>query len=153
MISLCEMMTHPEIDVSEPLLDFHPGDPVPDFDALAWRTQSRWTSPPELTLIATASKKAKQLAGGIIGGRPIRTREVTHDVHCSSLYLHFLEHHPELADRWLPEDAISHLDGRKVPDAIIMGNQPVIIEFAGAYSAMKMRVIHAHFCNQRYQLF
>ena len=153
MLSLHELMTHPEIDVSKPLLDFHPGSPTPDFDALAWQAQSRWTSVPKQTLVATATKKAKQLTAGPVGGRPIRAREATHDIHCSAVYLHFRQHQPELAKRWLPEDAVSHLDGNKVPDAIITGDEPIIVEFAGAYAAQKMRGIHAEFCNRRYQFY
>ena len=134
------MLTHPEIDISEPLLDWHPGDPTPYFPALAWLTQSRWTSPPTRNMLATATKKAKQLMGGAVGGRPIRIREATHDCHVSALYLHFREHFPELAARWVPEDAFDSDEHRdKRPDAIITGPEPIFIEFGGAYPAARIR--------------
>lgn len=153
MVALHQIMTHPEIDVSTPILDYQPGNPVPDFDALAWQAQSRWTRPVEETLVATATKKAKQLAGGSIGGRPIRTREATHDIHCAAIYLGLRERHPELAECWLPEDALSHLEGRKIPDAIIRCDPPIVIEFVGSYSAKKLRGIHAELGVQRYQFY
>jgi hypothetical protein len=156
LLTLQYIAVHPELKLHEPLLEFHPGDPLPNFDALAWQVQSRWKLPPEMTLVATATKKARQFTGGVIGGRPIRHREVTHDVHVASVYLRLRETDCELSKRWMPEDAVyatnAHEFRTKVPDAVLTGKEPLIVEFAGKYSARKLRSLHAEYSKSRYQL-
>lgn len=153
LVTLHEMMIHPEIDVTVPLLDYQPGNPTPDFEAIAWRAQSRWQDPVRPTLIAAATRKAKLRRGGLVGGRPIRIREATHDVHCASVYLSLRNSNEELAERWMPEDALPHSDGDRLPDAIITGEEPIVIDFVGAYAAKKLRQFHNEFQSMRYRFY
>ena len=153
LILLTELMLSPMIDVSEPLLDYFPGSASPDFDALAWQTRSRWKLPPQRAIVATATKKAKAFLGGSLGGRNVRIREATHDAHCAEIYLNLLERDSQAAAAWVPEDSISRLETGFVPDAIIQQAETILVEFAGSYSAAKLRTLHARYRTYRYQLY
>jgi len=157
LVQLQMLAAHPELELRGPLLDYHPGDPTPEFDSLAYRAQVRWQRPLVMTLIATATDSAKRLTGGTIGGRAIRLRELNHDLLLSSAFLSLHKHIPTLETYWRGEDAVYatnvHASGQKIPDAVITGpGPPVIVESAGAYGEKKLRAFHREFNNQRYQL-
>lgn len=158
LLTISTVMAHPEIPLVEPIIEWRPGDPEPNFHAACWRLQSRWTEPVQKKTIIAATRQAKALTGGPVGGRPTRAREVTHDLHVTQLFLNFREQDPEIATRWVLEDALyneSHTSfDSKLPDAVIRGTPDLVIEFGGSYAAKKLACIHACHANnhQPYQI-
>lgn len=138
-----------------PLRDYvsrwEPGDPPPHHDRLAWQIRSRWNGPSERVLVARATKKARILTGGLVGERPLRADEITHDVHVTALYLKFHAENPERAASWVHEDELLREGGARdasiIPDALVVG--PTAIEFAGRYSAAKLASIHRRLSQQQ----
>ena len=150
------LMTHPEIILPGPVLDWQRGDPVPNFGHVARNLQARWDEPPVRTKIMWATKKAKRLCGVLGSPRRPRAKEITHDIHVAQVYFHLLRHDPELAEHWVGEDEL-RAKGRAgdIPDAVIAapGGEQIIIEFGGAYDARKVRAIHQSYAQYgRYQI-
>lgn len=156
LVETLTAMVHPEPMLEGPVLDWRPGDPLPNFDRIAWKLQSRWTEPLVRTTVAWATTKAKQAQGALSRGRGPRAKEITHDIGVSQVYFHLCRHHPELAEHWIGEDEL-RAQGRTddIPDAIIAlpEGQHISIDFGGAYSARKLRTIHQNYAPQgRYQI-
>jgi hypothetical protein len=153
LITISRTMAHPEQELTEPILDWQPGSDEPNFDRLSWKACSRWSEHPVRTTVITATEKARSHTGGPIGGRPIRPLELNHDIGVSTVFLNIQARDPELARLWVHEDALArearHNDRENLPDAQLDG---LVIEFAGAYSAKKLRAVHEHFSKRPYQL-
>lgn len=153
MISITKTIAHPELQLKEPLLDWRPGDDQPNFDRLSWKATSRWNQHPTRTTVITATTKARCHTGGPIGGRPIRPLELQHDIGVSTVFLNLQARDPELARHWVHEDTLArdarHNDRENLPDARIGA---LVVEFAGAYSANKLRSVHERYSNDSYQL-
>lgn len=156
LVSARVLMVHPELELNGPLLRWTPAKRLPDFGQLSYRAQSRWSKPPARRVVLTATEKAKRLYGGVLCGRKIRSRELDHDIALSAVFVHYANNRPDLASRWVIEDVLVaegiHTDGSKVPDAVIRGTPEVIVEFAGSYSAKKLKEIHSAFSHQPYDL-
>ncbi len=136
--------------ISEPLFAWQPHKPVPPFDAIAWKAQSRWAEPPKSISVVVASNKAcRRLLGR--QARGLRQGfQTTHDLGVAEVFLRFQQSRPEFAPLWRGERVIAHLRRRlKVPDAVIADESlwppKLVVEFAGAYSAQRLREFH-HFC-------
>ena len=151
-VTLQTFPVHPELSLTAPLLDYHTGDPAPNFDAISWSAQSRWKEPPVMSLVVKATNEALKRTGGSLKQRPLRLREVTHDLHVASVYLRLLENNPELAAHWIHEDAMGDSQpetcGSARPDAVLDGPEKIIVEFAGSYSAKKLRALAADYAAQ-----
>jgi len=150
------VMTHPEVILKGPVLDWHKGDPLPSFGHVSRKLQSRWGEPPVRTKIVWATARAKRLYGALGSPRKPRAKEITHDIHVAQVFFHLLRHQPELAEHWVGEDEL-RAQGRQgdIPDAVIAvpGGEQIIIEFGGAYDARKVRVIHQSYAQHgRYQI-
>lgn len=147
-------MSPPELSLASPVLQFTPGDDLPDFDRVSWQLQSRWKEPPESKRIVFATRKAKLELGGAARGRAPRAKEITHDLHVAEVFFRLRREKPEWALAWVPEDALRE-SGRTgdIPDAVIcLSEKEVIIDFGGSYAAEKLRRMHANFCRTRYQI-
>jgi hypothetical protein len=149
-------MVHPELLLEQPLLDWKPGDVEPNLDRLGWQTASRWTKPPLRTFVVSATVKARQLVGGYCGGRPERAREICHDIHVTSIFLHLRRTQPDWAMAWVPEDQTA-ADQRwrpqsRIPDAIIQNDPQVYVDFGGSYKAEKLKLIFAAWRTVRFQI-
>jgi hypothetical protein len=135
-----------EVEVSEALSYWEPGTPPPNFGRIAYRAQSRWQRPPQLRLFVMASDKAKRRHGGFLSRRPIRARELNHDIGFAQVFWHLLKDDRDLPSRWAFEDELiatkEHRFSQAIPDAVIRGSPDIIIEFAGSYSAKKLRRLH-----------
>lgn len=144
------LMAHPELPLTEPIVNWRPGDPAPDFGAVSWRLRSRWTQPLVNTTCAIATRSAGQFFGGY-GGRKPRRAETTHDLHLSAIFLRMRTLEPSRAATWISE-ADRKKDsgyGEKLPDGIVIdGQQKTAIEFGGAYDKPKLQEFHA-FCDQQ----
>jgi DNA-binding Lrp family transcriptional regulator len=157
-----QMMIHPEISLSGPVLDWALGqEGLPDFGALSWALKSRWKMPPKQMQIVTATKEAKKFIGGCCGGRKPRVREVSHDIHVSSVYLWYRERDAECDRLWESEDTFMSwgcLETARVPDAIYFADSGfvedgTIIDFGGSYSKQKLEAMHDEYSRIcRYQI-
>lgn len=150
IIEVKPTMAHPEIELTAPVLTWRPGDPEPDFGAVAYRLKSRWKQAPISTPLVHATRVAVRMFGGFTGGRGPRPSEATHDLHLAQVFLRLQKSDPKLAKSWCSESE-QYAEGRgrneRLPDAIIRGRRggspPTrIIEFGGAYSKPKLIEFH-----------
>ncbi len=138
---------HPEIQLTAPLTSWTPNDTRPDFGALAYRLQSRWTEHPVMLTCVSATAKAARVFSGH-GGRFPREVERTHDLHLTAVYLLYRRQKPEVLGGWQHEDDIRRARGRNVerlPDVILdraLGR--LAIEFGGSYGKQKLIAFHEY---------
>ncbi len=142
LVALQTAMVHPELDLQGPLLDWRPGDEPPHFGRLSFQLKSRWHKPPERTVVASATSQARALLGAPLGGRPIRPCELAHDLGLATVFFCLLAQCPATLARWRHEDELVR-DGRfragdPIPDALLLGDPDVVVEFGGEYSAGKL---------------
>ena len=146
-------MARPELALDGPQVVWTVGQPVPNFDALAYQLRSRWSRSAENTEVVVATAQTGRLLGGFGGRRP-RPSEATHDLHMASIYLKLCHENAMLASTWLSEELLARQRPKrrgKVPDALVMrGGHPLIIEFGGAYAAPKLREFHDYCASQKW---
>lgn len=140
------ILAHPELVLDAPACSWQPGLPTPDFGALSYRVQSRWTESPVQTAVFGATRKAGNKFGGGGGRRP-KAVETTHDLHMSQVFLYYQKHHPERARNWQSEFEIDRRrtkkHGQKLPDAMIISeDEKHVVDFGGAYSKKKLESLH-----------
>lgn len=145
LVDVTHVHSRPILDLSAPVLEWSPGGPSPDFAAVAWRLQSRWTDSPNLTPVVVPTSKTACRFGGA-GGR-LRRFQAEHDLHVAALYLRALTHDPEAAHHWLNEDLRPKAGyGQKDPDVLIdfpNGRETLVMEFGGHYDETRLREFHA----------
>lgn len=157
LIHLERASAHPELALEIPVATWKPGDCEPNFGAISYRLQSRWSSHPVLTACVSASKLAATRFGGF-GGRPPREVERTHDIHLSHVYLRYRLEHPELLSTWVYEEETKFERrlsegkpkfGEKLPDVFLRAGADVrVVEFGGAYGKDKLAAFHGY-CKER----
>ena len=130
-----------------PVFTWRPLLPAPDYGALAWKLQTRWTEPLAPTTVFIATEQAANLFGGRSRGRLKRSSQASHDLGLAAVYLHFRQTRPVEAAMWIGEDVLArYRQGQKIPDAVIATapeNKPqLVIEFGGAYDADRVREFH-----------
>lgn len=148
-------MVHPEIDLKAPLCSYRPGESDPDFAAVAKKTRGRWKRAPVATDIVYASKRAKHVFGGLLGGRKPRPSETRHDIHLAQIYLNLAKRGRVATAAWIPEEQLREERGGNsgpLPDAEIRIPETVIIEFGGAYPRAKLEAFHARQKSQSYEI-
>ena len=133
----------------EPVVTWRPSQPPPRYGAVAWSLQNRWTIPPRTTTLYLATRRTGNLFGTRRTGAIPQPLQVDHDLGVSAVYLRYWQHEPELAARWLGEDAgHKHSTGEKNPDAFILREDRStvarVIEFGGAYPAERVQAFHEH---------
>ena len=77
--------------LSEPVVTWSSGEPVPDFGAVAWQLQNRWEKPPVATTVYLATRRTANLYGGKNRGRLKHPHQATHDLGVSAVYLSLLK--------------------------------------------------------------
>jgi len=151
LLSAYRALAHPEILLKAPVLRWAPGEATPDFGAVSYRLQSRWTKPFVSVACYMATKRAGRVIGGS-GGRRSRTSEQTHDIHLAGVFLHYRATAPELVCKWTSEAAILRdrdTKREKLPDAMIVdGETRRIIEFGGSYGKEKIESFHDYCINE-----
>lgn len=138
--------------IEQPLLGWRPGEPLPDFGAVAWKLQARWTEAARPVTVYLASNRSANLFGGRNRGGLKHPHQATHDLGVAAVYLRLLATDPQAADDWLGEDVIGGGQfGGKIPDAVLADDQAgtrLALEFGGAYKADRIRTFH-HCCARR----
>ncbi len=144
--------------LNEPIIHWNPGDPTPEFGAVAYRCRERWRRRPARPVtVWVATEKSAGMLGG--GSHSMKHRtQVTHDLGTAAVWLQFRAKCPQLAAAWRGEDRMAPTRrGEKLPDAFILnvhGDVEWVIEFGGGYDASRVEAFH-HDCSNRnlpYQL-
>lgn len=140
-------------EATEPIASRGPGEPPPDFGALAWRLERRWRDATSRRVtICWATSRAASLFGGTTAFT-CRASQVEHDLGTASILVRLHETSPELADQWVGEDILRRDFGRhcrslhKIPDGAIVSDDKIVgvIEYGGQYSATRLRRFDSHF--------
>ena len=141
-----QAFSRPLLPLQAPVFRWKPGQPVPNYDQLSYKLQSRWVEALRRTTVYFASGRAANILGGQVPGRIKNASHVTHDLHVSELYLKLLREEPKLALAWSGEDEIAPTRvNQKLPDAILYDSkkQPrIVLEFGGAYPPDRLRAFH-----------
>jgi hypothetical protein len=58
------VMARPLPTIEQPLLSWRPGEPLPEFGAVAWKLQSRWTEPLRPLTVYIATGRTANFFGG-----------------------------------------------------------------------------------------
>lgn len=135
--------------IEAPFVCWRPGRSAPDFGALAWKLQSRWTRPPRRTTVYFASKRGANQYGGRLRGEIKREFQVTHDLGVAQVYLNLLRANPDAAAQWVGEDMLRYSHPKdKIPDAVLLsarGESPrLVVEFGGSYDVDRLKKFHRH---------
>lgn len=153
LIETRTIMAHPELELLKPVFSW-PGDDPSDLGRIAYRVRKRWSEPLQATRVVLATQEARLLLGAR-PGRPIRRSETTHDVHLAAVYLGYRKSDPEAAAHWISGDETQTDAFEKVPDAIVRddrGGVARVIDFAGSYSAGKLRAMHTEYARFPHEL-
>ena len=141
------------LSLNRPVFSWLPGDPEPEAGMIAYQLQSRW--PDESPMIVDAFSSTPRLATRIGGfdGRLRHRDQITHDLHLSEVFLHYLRNFPSEACRWSGEELRKRGQryGEKLPDALIIddaGRPLRAIEFGGRYPKNRVREFFEH-CARR----
>lgn len=145
-----QLPAHPELPLDSPVHEWEPGAPAPDFGALAYRLQARWTQSLTTLTIYHATRKTASRFGGY-GGDMKFPLQATHDLHVSRIYLRLLKDAPDAAQEWVSEETLSRTlrpkRGDKLPDAALVhpdGGMRLVIEFGGAYDRARVEKLHRY---------
>lgn len=161
LLTIANVMAPKHFALEKPLLDWQPENGQPDFHHLSWFAEKRLATPPVRTRIVRATRKAQMRTLGAIGSRPLRSQEVTHDLMVSSVFAKHYKDLPAVARSWRSEDALlqelvseqGDFSAATIPDAVLrVGDDEVMIEVVGRYSAKKLALIHEAHRERRYQL-
>ncbi len=146
------VLVYPMLSLDVPVFVWFCGDKEPDCDDIARKLKCRWTASPLLTTVYSATQKAVNQFGGYIDPRQKYRDKATHDLHVSALYLQLYNEEPEIAKNWVSEDELEPpVKNEVLPDAVLKDEQgriQLVIEFAGAYNAKRVRKIH-EYCKNR----
>jgi hypothetical protein len=137
LVEPVRIFARPPLDLQEPLAVIRPGEPEPDFDALAYAATKRIEAPREYT-VYRASAKAARLYGGTVP--PSHPLQCGHDIQLSSV----VEAHRKrgtIIDNWISEDRLQSLKKLlpKIPDALVFGLPIIAVEVIGDYPATRIR--------------
>jgi hypothetical protein len=146
LLNRTQIFCPPLLPLREPVYCWQPGKEPPNFGALSWQLQSRWTKEPRPTTVYLASPRAVKLFGGTADGKIKNIFQATHDVHLAGVFLRLLETAPRLAASWVGEDVLAPTRVRqKLPDAILhddQGRPRLVIEFGGSYPPERVADFH-----------
>jgi hypothetical protein len=138
---------HPLPPLCSPVFTWQPQLPPPDYGAVSWKLQSRWTEAPVPTTVFIATSQTANLFGGRGRGRLKRSFQASHDLGLAEVYLHFRAARPDQAALWIGEDILArYRKKQKLPDAVLARapeNKPqLVVEFGGAYGPDRVRAFH-----------
>lgn len=151
-IDSTRVFARPVLCLNGPLIDWSPGKDAPHFQGISTRLRERWTKPACSMRVFAASQIATQHLVGK-NRRAIKNFcQASHDLHVTEVFLHYLHHRPELANKWRGEDDIAGQRRHQVlPDAMLMddnGEPLCAVEFGGSYTAERLRDFHED-CSKR----
>ncbi len=158
LLERTDVLAEPLLPLEAPICSWKPGETDPDFEAVGYALQSRWTEPPQHTPVFVATTKSVNQYGGRGRGGLQHRLQATHDLHLAAVYLRYLRLDPDSATRWVGEDLLGQAGFRiKDPDAIVLGSDGKpdwVVEFGGRYDARRVKEFHEH-CERfalRYEL-
>ena len=137
----------------EPICVWNPGQPPPDFGALAWLLEKRWRNvKTHRVTICWATPRAARLFGGLANFAG-RASQLEHDLGTASVLVRLHQTRPEVTADWVSEDILRRDFApacpalKKIPDgAIVQRNRIIrVAEFGGQYDAPRLRRFHSHF--------
>jgi len=136
----------------QPICEWHPGDPSPDFGQIAYRLQSRWTQPTRRMATWIATPRAAKLLGGVGHEQLNNPVQAGHDLGVAAVWLRLRETSPAWAEAWQGEQLwAEQRRGEKLPDAFIVGtggNPICVVEFGGTYGSDRVEAFHVD-CARR----
>lgn len=151
-----EILAHPLLQLSEPMIVWNPGDDPPHFAALSWRLQRRWTHHPVRRRVYYCSPRARALLGAAGHGKIKNHCQLTHDLHVAEVFAVYRRNWPEQAADWYGEDSQPPRFGEMRPDAVLakQGMTYLAVEFGGRYPATRLAELHEYFARRelRYQI-
>lgn len=159
LVGSARVHARPLPELACPVLAWSPGQADPDFDAVSWALQSRWTKAPRRIVVYFVTRRGANQYGGRLRGQIKQELQVSHDLGVAQVYLRLRAEQPDAALRWTGEDTLrTGRKRQKIPDAMLRPcsshASPLVIEFGGAYDARRVRSFH-HDCSKRklpYQL-
>lgn len=137
--------------IRAPLARWQPGEPEPDFGAVAYAAQQRFTDRPVRRIsIYTASNKLLAMYG--LPPRPhLKLHQATHDLGVLEAYFYCRSRWPHYEFRG--EDCFSHErgHGEGVEDAQLLDGEEVVavVEYAGTYRRHRVRHFHEHVAERQ----
>ena len=153
LIFASSLAARPELDLKEPVFVWAPGNHAPHCGPIAYQLKNRWKAAAIRQPVVIATRLAKRLFGGYLGGKLPRRSEVTHNIHLAQVYLRVREEQPTAAEQWISEYQLyaeGHRDCERLPDGTIRDPQTgmprLFIEFGGSYSKQKIEAFH-HACQ------
>lgn len=139
------VLARPLLDLSQPIIEWHPGKHAPAFAGVSGELQRRWRLPARKTEVFPASQKAAAIFGGTAVGLVKHLCQATHDLHVSEVFLFYRRNRSDLARLWVGEDSVADdQNASKRPDAILRdhGNVLRVIEFGGSYKPGRLQAVH-----------
>lgn len=142
------VLVYPMLPLERPVFVWSPGDIALDYGDISNKLKQRWTSTPQTATVYCATQKSVNQFGGYVNTRQKYRDKATHDLHVSELYLQLYCNMPEIAANWVGEDQLGSPSKNEIlPDAALKDEQgkiQLIIEFAGAYNAKRVKKIHEY---------
>jgi len=131
--------------LDRPLAAWFPGNPPPDFGAIAYRADKRFSSLPVSSVTCyRATRKALRLYGVSPKGRGKLT-QATHDLGVTEIYLHYHKQHLQLLPSWRGEDHGYRLPGGIRPDAVLhlpCRGRTHVLDFITDYGRARVAALH-----------
>jgi hypothetical protein len=140
------VLARPLLALDSPVVEWAPGTPFPDFQAISRQLRRRWTVSATKTLVFLAAPRAVATFGGSARGVVPNLCQTTHDLHVGEIYLGYLRTDRGKCDLWVGEDAIAGRFGwEKKLDAVLADDRGRVlrgIEFGGSYRPDRVQACH-----------
>jgi len=141
-----ELLARPVSELFGPVATWAPGNPVPDFSAVAAELHQRARGDAVQVCVVTASARARACFGS--GGQPPRLTltQLTHDLHVAEVFFRLRRNGLD-PRRWVGEDeGPAGWPLAERPDAVLLdegGRWLGGVEYGGDYPPERLRRLHA----------
>ena len=162
LVEAYKIHAHPLFELDHPVVSWKHGESFPhDFECISHELRKRWTRTTFPMTVYIASPKTAVLLYGR-DWRPLpRAIEWSHDLQLTQIYLKYRRDFPELATRWIGEDAAKQVlpkpdKHEAVVDAIVLseGFDPIGgVEAGGQYSASRCAKLVSDIRTKDYRWF
>lgn len=147
LVISAQVVARSVLRLAGPVIQWKPGDPPPNFGAVAHLFQQRLRKvAARPTGVFIASERAARLFGGRCRGELSHPSQATHDLGVAAMWLFLAEHSPPMAMNWVGEDLLAHTRrGQKCPDAFLVeatGTISRVLEYGGDYDYERVERFH-----------